>query len=177
MTPLLITLGVVVVLVVLRAAVRVANRLDRLHVRTDAAWLALDSALVRRAVVVRTLIAAGGLPEVAEPGLATAAGRTTASASDREAVENELGRMLGALDRSTLDAALDVELADAEACVMLARRVYNDAVRDTRALRTRRVVRWLRLAGTAPWPRYFEIVDPPVDFTPTWQSRSARTRG
>ncbi|MGB3444922.1 MAG: NUDIX hydrolase, partial [Actinophytocola sp.] len=28
-----------------------ANRLDRLHVRTDAAWAALDAALARRAVV------------------------------------------------------------------------------------------------------------------------------
>jgi 8-oxo-dGTP pyrophosphatase MutT (NUDIX family) len=42
---------------------------------------------------------------------------------------------------------------------MLARRVHNDAVRDTLTLRSRRLVRWLRLAGTAPHPAYFEIVD------------------
>ncbi|MFC4083633.1 NUDIX hydrolase, partial [Amycolatopsis samaneae] len=30
-----------------------ANRLDRLHVRTDAGWAALDAALARRAVVAR----------------------------------------------------------------------------------------------------------------------------
>jgi hypothetical protein len=43
---------------------------------------------------------------------------------------------------------------------MIARRVYNDAVRDTLALRSRRMVRWLRLAGTAALPQYFEIAEP-----------------
>lgn len=160
---LLITLGVLVALVVLvaaLAAIRAATRLDRLHVRTDAAWSALDRALLRRAVVVRTLVAAGGLPEPTNGGLAAAAGRAMAADPDREIAENELGRMLGALDRDGLDATLAVELADAEARVLIARRVYNDAVRDTHALRTRRAVRWLRLAGTAPWPRYFEIIEP-----------------
>ena len=37
--------------------------------------------------------------------------------------------------------------------------MHNDAVRDTLALRSRRLVRWLRLAGTAPLPAYFEIAD------------------
>jgi hypothetical protein len=37
--------------------------------------------------------------------------------------------------------------------------VHNDAVRDTLALRSRRLVRWLHLAGTAPMPAYFEIAD------------------
>ncbi len=162
MTTLLVTLGVLMLLVSALAAVRAAIRLDRLHVRTDAAWLALDGALQRRAVVVRTLVAAGGLPRC--DGLAAAAGRAAVADPDREIAENELGRMLGALDRRRLDAALAVELADAEARVLIARRVYTDAVRDTRALRSRRAVRRLRLAGTAPWPRYFEIVEPaPLD--------------
>ena len=38
--------------------------------------------------------------------------------------------------------------------------MHNDAVRDTLDLRSRRLVRWLRLAGTAPAPVYFEIADP-----------------
>lgn len=162
LTIVLGTLGVLVLLVAALAAVRAATRLDRLHVRTDAAWLALDGALLRRAVVVRTLVAAGGLSRGAGDGLAAAAGRAAASEPDREIAENELGRMLGALDRRRLDTALAVELADAEARVLIARRVYNDAVRDTRALRSQRAVRWLRLAGTAPWPRYFEIIEPAV---------------
>ena len=34
-----------------------ANRLDRLHVRSDLSWQALDAALARRAVVVRSIAA------------------------------------------------------------------------------------------------------------------------
>ena len=34
---------------------RTANRLDRLHVRYDLSWQALDSALARRAVVARAV--------------------------------------------------------------------------------------------------------------------------
>ena len=56
-------------------------------------------------------------------------------------------------------APLAEELSDATQRVMLARRVHNDAVRDTKALRARRQVRWLRLAGTAPMPEYFEIAE------------------
>jgi len=48
---------------------------------------------------------------------------------------------------------------------VLARRVHNDAVRDTLGLRSQRLVRWLRLAGTAPMPAYFEIADPAPTLT------------
>jgi len=44
--------------------------------------------------------------------------------------------------------------------VVIARRIYNDAVRDTLALRSRWMVRWLRLAGSVEAPRYFEITEP-----------------
>ena len=43
--------------------------------------------------------------------------------------------------------------------VGLARRFYNDAVRDTRALRRRRLPRLLRLHARRPLPRYFDIDD------------------
>ncbi|MGU3652553.1 exopolyphosphatase, partial [Mycolicibacterium sp. A43C] len=54
---------VVVLLVVLGAALLLtgswayltANRLDRLHVRYDMSWQALDAALARRAVVARAV--------------------------------------------------------------------------------------------------------------------------
>ena len=39
----------------------------------------------------------------------------------------------------------------------LAHRFYNDAVTTTRALRTRPLVRFFRLGGTAPLPNYFEL--------------------
>ncbi|MET9226536.1 NUDIX domain-containing protein [Lentzea sp. NPDC003310] len=148
------TVLVVVVVALLLAAwiLSIANRLDRLHVRTDAAWAALDAALARRAVVVRALL---------DPALSAAASRAeSASRADRELAENELSSLLGALDRSTLAPALAFELADAEERVVLARRVHNDAVRDTLLQRRRRVARWLRLAGTAPQPSYFEIAEP-----------------
>lgn len=149
------TAGLVVVVVALLLAgwiLAIANRLDRLHVRTDAAWAALDAALARRAVVARALL---------DPELSAAASRAESSSrADRELAENELSTLLGAVDRSALAPALAAELADAEERVVLARRVHNDAVRDTLLQRRRRIVRWLRLAGTAPQPSYFEIAEP-----------------
>lgn len=147
---------VVVVVALLLAAwiLAIANRLDRLHVRTDAAWAALDATLARRAVVTRALL---------DPALSLAASRAeSASRAERELAENELSGLLGALDRSSLAPALAAELADAEERVVLARRVHNDAVRDTLRLRRRRKVRYFRLAGTAPLPEYFEFAEPEI---------------
>ncbi|HEY2764666.1 MAG TPA: NUDIX hydrolase [Pseudonocardiaceae bacterium] len=138
--------------------VRMAGRLDRLHVRTDAAWGALDAALSRRARVVGG--PGGGCPSAAEADAADAALRAERAA--REDAENELGRVLAVLDRTRLDPVRAAQLADAEQRIVIARRVYNDAVRDTLALRSHRMVRWLRLSGTAPLPRYFEIAEPSV---------------
>lgn len=134
-------------------AIRAATRLDRLHVRTDAAWAALDAALHQRALAVSALNG-----NVALCGAALAA--VHAQPSAREELENELGRVLSALNRGGLAPASASRLADVEQRVVIARRVYNDAVRDTLALRSHRMVRWLRLAGTAPLPRYFEIAEP-----------------
>lgn len=152
-----------------------ANRLDRLHIRTDAAWAALDAALARRAVVARAVAATTGLPPATAAALRSAADTAErASRADREAAENELSRLLAELDRGRLPGPLAAELADAEQRVVLARRVHNDAVRDTLALRRRRKVRWLRLAGTAPRPEYFEIAEPeaPADLAGPWADRS-----
>ncbi|MEU1980381.1 NUDIX domain-containing protein [Nocardia sp. NPDC019395] len=146
-----------------------ANRLDRLHVRTDLAWHALDAALARRAVVARAVAVSLGRP--GPPGseplpgeltrrltvLADRAERT--GRDDRETVENQLAATLSAVDIARLPTQQVAELADAEARVLIARRFHNDAVRDTLALRTRRPVRWLRLGGTAPMPTYFEIAE------------------
>lgn len=151
----------VAVLVVLGAwAYQTANRLNRLHVRCDLSWQSLDSALARRAVVARTvaLEAYHGAPE----------GRRLAALADvaeqaprniRENAENELSAALALVDQATLPAEIVAELADAEARVVLARRFHNDAIRDTRALDERPLVRFLRLSGTAVVPSYFEIVE------------------
>ncbi|MGH3825134.1 MAG: NUDIX hydrolase [Pseudonocardiaceae bacterium] len=134
-------------------AMRTATRLDRLHARTDAAWAALEAALYRRALTVSALEDSVAVRCAAHEAL-------HAQPTAREELENELSRMLSALDRCGLEPASASELADAEQRVVIARRVYNDAVRDTLALRSHRLVRWLRLAGTAPLPRYFEIAEP-----------------
>lgn len=140
--------------------VATANRLDRLHVRLDAGWAALDAALARRAVVARA-VAAAVLTGVEAAGVLQAADAAeTAPRSEREDAENELTKLLATVERELLPPRLADELADAEYRVVIARRVHNDAVRDTLALRQRRKVRYFKLAGTAPLPAYFEIVEP-----------------
>lgn len=156
-------IALVAALAVLAAwAYRTANRLDRLHVRYDLSWQALDGALARRAVVARAVAidAYGGASEGRRlAALADAA--EGAQRSAREGAENELSAALAVVNPASLPAGLIAELADAEARVVLARRFHNDAVRDTLALAERRFVRLLRLGGTAALPSYFEIVERP----------------
>jgi 8-oxo-dGTP pyrophosphatase MutT (NUDIX family) len=158
----IVTLAVLIVVFLLLGswAFQTANRLDRLHVRYDMSWQALDAALARRAVVARAVAvdAYGRGPEGRRlAALADAAER--APRTSREAAENELSAALTLVDPASLPVALVAELADAEARVLLARRFHNDAVRDTLALRERPAVRILRLGGTAPLPTYFEIAE------------------
>lgn len=154
-----------------------SRRLDRLHVRVDAARVGLEAALARRAAVATEIAQVGqatgaeipGLPALAAAADAAGGGSVRRlprrsddeSVAARELVENSLGRALARLDRSGLPGPLHERLAEAEQLVILARRVHNDAVRDTLGLRSRRLVRWFHLAGTAPTPGYFEIADPP----------------
>lgn len=163
-TGLLITLlavAVVAALVLGLWLAATANRLDRLHVRTDAAWAALDAVLARRAVVGRAVAATMRPDEVDADKLRAVAERAEQTErAEREEAENALSLQLAAVDRGRLPLALTAELLDAEQRVVIARRVHNDAVRDTLGQRRRRVVRWLKLAGTAPQPEYFEIVEP-----------------
>jgi len=155
-----LALLLVVLLLVGAWAYQTANRLNRLHVRYDLSWQALDGALARRAVVARAVAvdAYGGAPAGKRlAALADAAER--APRQRREAAENDLSAALAMVEPSSLPHALVAELADAEARVLLARRFHNDAVRDTLALRERPAVRMLRLGGTAVLPSYFEIAE------------------
>ena len=166
------------------------RRLDRLHVRTDAARVGLESALERRAAAALALAAAleavtleagahgtgsletgaldptGRYPADGLRAAVAAALATRATGGDREGAENVLSRELAAMPRTGLPHPVLEELVDAEQLLVLARRVHNDAVRDTRVLRSRRLVRWLHLAGSAPMPEYFEIADPEFGVTP-----------
>jgi len=159
---LIVAIAVLVVVLALLGswAYGTANRLDRLNVRYDLSWQALDGALARRAVVARAVAidAYGRAPQGRRlAALADAAERAPRQA--RENAENELSAALAMVDPASLPAGLIAELADAEARLLLARRFHNDAVRDTLALAERRMVRALRLGGTAALPSYFEIVE------------------
>jgi 8-oxo-dGTP pyrophosphatase MutT (NUDIX family) len=161
---LVVALVVTVLVVLAVVMIARARRLDRLHVRVDAAYHGLVTALDRRAAVVRA-VAASAPPSALTPtdrralrGAARAV-EGARGAEAREAAENDLVVRRAPLEDALLPPDLSAELADADARVVVARRVHNDAVRDTRALRGRRMVRVLRLAGTAPWPRYFEIAE------------------
>ncbi|CAM5301417.1 hypothetical protein [Streptomyces diastaticus] len=149
-----------------------AGRLDRLHARIDAARAALDAQLLRRASVAQELATAGVLDPAASIVLYEAAhAARQADEEAREVAESELSQALRAVfgDASQVGAvraapggteAAD-ELAAAVRRVPMARRFHNDAVRAARALRRHRTVRWLRLAGHAPFPLAFEMDDEP----------------
>src|SRR3954468_20689978 len=80
-------------------AYQIAHRLDRLHVRYDLSWQALDGILARRAVVARAVAtdAYGNGPAGRQlAALADAAERAPRTA--REAAENELSTALAAVD-------------------------------------------------------------------------------
>lgn len=135
-----------------------AGRLDRLHARVDAAWAALDAQLVRRASAARALVPL--LPPDVGVRLDRAAHEALeAGEQGREALENDLSWALKvAVPALPADADLG-ELASAVTRVGLARSFHNAAVKDTRALRLRRMPRALRLAGHRQLPQFFEIDD------------------
>lgn len=150
----------VVVVLLLAAAFRLwltAHRLDRLHKRTEAAWAACEESLARRIVAARALAATGHLAAAQAADLRDAATvADTAARRTRDAAERRLSEVLGSIgDGQRGDLA--AELADAEERVTLACRFYNDAVRDTRALRASWFTRFFRLAGRARLPEYFDM--------------------
>ena len=139
-----------------------AGRLDRLHARVDAAWAALDAALVRRASAARAV--AAGLPDGPEAAALARTARATLDTGPegREALENDLSRALRAALPGLPPGADLTELEQASSRVGLARAFHNAAVRDTRVVRLRRIPRALHLAGHRELPQYFEIDDTTV---------------
>jgi hypothetical protein len=150
---------------------QIAGRLDRLHLRIEAARNALELQLARRSGLV-TEIASSGLLDPASSlvlGDAAAAARE-ADSSDIEAVsaaESELTQVLAATfdepedvaELSSLNATASDTLDSACRRVQLARRFHNDAVRSCLLIRERRVVEWFRLAGHTPLPEMIELND------------------
>lgn len=158
MTPGRVALGVALVLLLAVYVSWTAGRLDRMHARVDASWAALDAQLVRRAAAARALVP--HLPgRLADQLDAVAHDALDAGEQGREEVENRLSRLLRtALTTLPPDADL-AELESAGTRVGLARSFHNAAVKDTRALRLRRMPRALRLHGHRSLPEYFEIDD------------------
>ena len=125
-----------------------ASRLNRLHIRTDSARVSLEGALHSRSSVIAAL-----QPELGQE--VAKVNRVALRATDmgaRSEVENEL---LGVLKQEVWS---NPSFLEASAKVDLAARFYNDAVSDTLSVRTRPLVRGLRLAGRAPLPEYYEAV-------------------
>jgi hypothetical protein len=153
------------------------TRLDRLHARVDAAQAALDAQLVRRAAA---LLSAAEAPD-AELGpdqraaLETVAHTALSQRADdqadagRQAAENGVGRAIRDLlsDDGPAQQPAHDELRETAARVLIARRFYNDAVRDTRTLRARRMPRLLHLAGRRALPQFFDIDDTAPAAPPT----------
>ena len=138
----------VIITIALYWASSTANRLHRLHVRTDAARQSLQASLDRRAAVLAAC----------EPQF-TALAHSTESIplqyetfAQRAEKERQISVAIAGLTDPTPG-----RIVDAEARVQLAHRFYNDAVSDTRALRVQPLVRILRLGGTARLPEYFEL--------------------
>ncbi len=138
-----------------------AGRLDRLHLRCEAADVALRSALLRRSAVAVEL-AGGGLGDPASALLLLEAAHQAreATGADKWLAESELTHTLRLVDLPTesADPLMD-ELRDAARNVSVARRIHNDRVVSTLALRSRRRVRWFRLAGRAEPPAMIDFDD------------------
>lgn len=157
------------------------TRLDRLHARVDAARAALDAQLVRRAAALLHVAEAPETPlgdaDRSEYQQIALAGTTTDGTDPdpaagvvrhREPVENAIGRAVTRLVVGTeLSPDATAELREAAVRVQVARRFYNDAVRDTRTLRARRMPRLLHLAGRVQLPEFFDIDDTEPPPTPT----------
>ncbi len=152
----------------------VAGRLDRLHVRLEAAADALDASLVRRSAIANEVALSGLVDPASGVLLADAAHAASEVVPDdwpgRERAESALSSSLRAvlvaeevdeLKANVNGLHLLGEVRSASDRVILARQFHNESARATLRLRRRRLVRWFRLAGTAPWPRSFEIDDAP----------------
>ncbi|WP_408925657.1 hypothetical protein ACKFRT_02720 [Corynebacterium sp. YSMAA1_1_F7] len=146
--------GFIVALVLILAIIAgvwasdMASRLNRLHIRTDSARVSLEGALHSRSSVISAL-----QPELGQD--VAKVNRVALRATDmgaRSGAENEL------LSELNPEVWSNSSFLEASAKVDLAARFYNDAVSDTLGVRSRPLVRALRLAGRAPLPEYYEAL-------------------
>lgn len=177
----ILALLIVVVVIFATWAYLTAQRLHRIHKRVDQAAISLAGCLDRRAVAVRGVARsmrreanqmASTQPEKAAQIRADADALSDATevAEDtdvyqpdalmqREDVENDITLLLRRTDFSFIGRDETEELQDAVLRVTLARRFYNSAVREAISLQSAPLVRFLHLAGRAPQPQFFNIVE------------------
>ncbi|GAA1471344.1 hypothetical protein CFELI_07735 [Corynebacterium felinum] len=148
LTTMVAVVTAVVVTVLVFWASSTANRLHRLHVRTEAALNALQAALDRRCAVLAALYPQHWLLAHEAESVSLDYQSLELRAEKERAVASAIAQ---------LGQELPPAIVDAEARVQLAHRFYNDAVTDTRHLRVQPVVRVLRLGGTARLPEYFTL--------------------
>lgn len=199
MNPLLVAALVVLGLALLVLGwwlVWTARRLDRLHHRLDLAHASLETQLQRRAGVATELGLAGALDPASSLLVVDAAAAARLGPDglppEGEDAQSRLSlalrlvlpddedgvALLDGVREQPGGAALVDELGAACRKVELARRFHNDQVIASRALRSRRRVRLLRLAGRAPQPRTVDLDDrPPAVLATLAGSRVALAEG
>ena len=144
----LMWIAVAVVVTVLAAwACNTAQRLNRLHIRLDRSRDALQAALDRRCAVIAAVY----------PELRSAAEDAEHTRMTPQDIHTRLAReeqLSARVSERMAGEEMPGPLSDADIRVELATRFYDDAVADTRALRLRPSVSFLRLGGTAELPQF-----------------------
>lgn len=148
-----------------------AGRLDRLHLKAEAARLSLDTQLAHRTSAIGRLIENLTEVELANTDLkqnwriAFASESSQLAPDEQWTIEgqltvslNKLFEQIDLLNREEF-AQLLTDLAAACRRVQYARAFHNDAQKAALAVRRRWVVRWFRLAGRAKLPQGIEFDD------------------
>ena len=154
-TIMLIVITVIITVIALWAYFT-AQRLNTLHIRTDAALAQLQAMLDRRAAVIGVLLPALAPIALQAEGVALRHGKFDERSQRERELNLEIHKLFDADEQLAASVSANPQLVDAETRVQLAHRFYNEAVSDTRALRLRPTVRVLRLGGMAPLPEFFE---------------------
>lgn len=128
-------------------AYNTAQRLNRLHIRLDRSRDALQAALDRRCAVIAAVY-----PELRSAVEDVEHVRMTPQDVRTRLVQEE--QLSALVAERVADQSVPGPLSDANVRVELAIRFYDDAVADTRALRLRPSVSFLRLGGTAALPQF-----------------------
>jgi hypothetical protein len=176
----MVTLTVVLAVALVLGAVTVllswtAGRHDRLHIRLTTAATSLQLQLADR-ITGTMRIAAGPLLDPASAVVLLAAAEDARASRGRdghEQAESRLSQTLRAVlgdaevvaeiweQASTQDRLALSDLAASCERVQFAARFHDELVNRTVAMRRRRLVAWLHLAGHAPWPHRFALDDAP----------------